>query len=117
MKKVIRIIILVVILGIFAATIIYLYNKSKEKPVVYKTESPFTTTIVRKTVATGSVIPRKEIEIKPQVSGIVEEIYVEAGKKVRKGDILAKVRIIPDLVNLNNAEARVERSKISYEDA
>lgn len=117
MKKVIRIIVLVVILAVFAATIIYLYNKSKEKPVVYKTESPFTTTIVRKTVATGSVIPRKEIEIKPQVSGIVEEIYVEAGKKVRKGDFLAKVRIIPDLVNLNNAEARVERAKIAYDDA
>jgi HlyD family secretion protein len=117
MKKVIRIIVLVVILAVFAATIIYLYNKSKEKPVVYKTETPFTTTIIRKTVATGSVIPRKEIEIKPQVSGIVEEIYVEAGKKVRKGDVLAKVRIIPDLVNLNNAEARVERSKISYDDA
>ncbi len=117
MKKVIRILVLVVILAIFAATIIYLYNKSKEKPVVYKTETPFNTTIVRKTVATGSVVPRKEIEIKPQVSGIVEEIYVEAGKKVRKGEILAKVRIIPDLVNLNNAEARVERAKIAFEDA
>jgi HlyD family secretion protein len=117
MKKTIRIIVLVIILAIFAATIIYLYNKSKQKPVVYKTETPFTATIIRKTVATGSVIPRKEIEIKPQVSGIVEEIYVEAGKKVRKGDILAKVRIIPDLVNLNNAEARVDRAKIAYDDA
>jgi HlyD family secretion protein len=117
MKKTIRIIGLVIILAIFAATIIYLYNKSKEKPVVYKTDTPFTTTIIRKTVATGSVIPRKEIEIKPQVSGIVDELYVEAGKKVRKGDILAKVRIIPDMVNLNNAEARVERAKIAYDDA
>jgi HlyD family secretion protein len=117
MKKVIRIIVLVVILAIFAATIIYLYNKSKEKPVTFKTETPFTTTIVRKTVATGSVVPRKEIEIKPQVSGIVDEIYVEAGKKVKKGDVLAKVRIIPDLVNLNNAEARLERAKIAYDDA
>jgi len=117
MKKVIRIIILVVILLVFAATIFYLYNKSKEKPVVYTTEKPFITTVIRKTVATGSVIPRKEIEIKPQVSGIVEEIYVEAGKNVRKGDILAKIRIIPDLVNLNNAEARLERAKITFDDA
>jgi HlyD family secretion protein len=117
MKKTIRIIGLVIILAIFAATIIYLYNKSKQKPVVYKTDTPFTTTIIRKTVATGSVIPRKEIEIKPQVSGIVDELYIEAGKKVRKGDILAKVRIIPDMVNLNNAEARVERAKIAYDDA
>ena len=76
MKKILRISLLVIILGLFAATIFYLYNKSKEKPVVLKTETPFMTNIVKKTVATGSVIPRKEIEIKPQVSGIVEEIYV-----------------------------------------
>ena len=117
MKKILRVSLLVIILGLFAATIFYLYNKSKEKPVVYKTDKPFVTNIVKKTVATGSVIPRKEIEIKPQVSGIVEEIYVEAGKKVNAGDIIAKVRIIPDLVNLNNAEGRVERAKISQDDA
>jgi HlyD family secretion protein len=94
-----------------------LYNKSKQKPVVYTTEKPFITTIIKKTVATGSVIPRKEIEIKPQVSGIVEEIYVEAGKKVNTGDVIAKVRIIPDLVNLNNAEGRLERARIALDDA
>ena len=117
MKKILRISLLVIILGLFVATIFYLYNKSKEKPVVFKTDKPFKTNIVKKTVATGSVIPRKEIEIKPQVSGIVEEVYVEAGKKVNAGDVLAKVRIIPDLVNLNNAEGRLERAKIAQEDA
>jgi HlyD family secretion protein len=116
-KKILRISVLVIILAVFAVTIYYLYNKSKEKPVVYMTEQPFTTNIIKKTVATGSVIPREEIEIKPKVSGIVEEIFVEPGTKVRKGDIIAKVRIIPDLVNLNNAEARLERAKISYDDA
>jgi HlyD family secretion protein len=117
MKKIIRIVLLVIILLLFITTIIYLYGKSKEKPVVFQTDKPFTTTIIKKTVATGSVIPRKEIDIKPQVSGIVEELYVQAGKNVRQGDILARVRIIPDLVNLNNAEARLERAKISYDDA
>jgi HlyD family secretion protein len=117
MKKFIRISLLVIILAVFIVTIFYLYNKSKEKPVVFQTEKPFTTTIIKKTVATGSVIPRKEIEIKPQVSGIVEEVFVEAGKSVRQGDIIARVRIIPDLINLNNAEARVERAKIAYDDA
>ena len=117
MKKILRISLLVIILGLFVATIFYLYNKSREKPVVFKTDKPFITNIVKKTVATGSVIPRKEIEIKPQVSGIVEEIYVEAGKKVNSGDILAKIRIIPDLVNLNNAEGRLERAKIAQDDA
>ena len=117
MKKIIRITLLVVILAVFALTIIYLYRKSQEKPVVYKTETPFLTDIIRKTVATGSVVPRKEIEIKPQVSGIVEELFVEAGKYVRQGDVIARVRIIPDLVNLNNAEARLERAKIAFDDA
>lgn len=108
---------LIIILGLFAGTIFYLYNKSKEKPVVYRTEKAFKTNIVKKTVATGSVIPRKEIEIKPQVSGIVEEIYVEAGNRVKSGDVIAKVRIIPDLVNLNNAEGRKERAQIAMDDA
>jgi len=116
-KVVIRVTLLVVILAVFGITIWYLYDKSKEKPVVYMTEQPFKTNIIRKTVATGSVIPREEIEIKPKVSGIVEEIFVEPGEKIRKGDIIAKVRIIPDLVNLNNAEARLERARIAFEDA
>ncbi len=117
MKKILKISLLVIILAVFVITIVYLYNKSKEKPVVFQTETPFKTNIIKKTVATGSVIPRKEIEIKPQVSGIVEEIYVEAGKNIRSGEVIAKVRIIPDLVNLNNAEGRVERAKIAFDDA
>lgn len=117
LRKIIRIVVLVLILAIFIVTIFYLYNKSREKPVVFKTDTPFVTNIIKKTVATGSIIPRKEIEIKPQVSGIVEEIYIEAGKKVRAGDVIAKIRIIPDLVNLNNAEARLEKAKIAYDDA
>jgi HlyD family secretion protein len=117
LKKILRITLLVIILAIFVITILYLYNKSKEKPVVFQTDKAFVTNIIKKTVATGSVIPRKEIEIKPQVSGIVEELFVEAGKKVRNGDVIARIRIIPDLVNLNNAESRVERAKIAFDDA
>lgn len=116
-KKIIRIAILVIVLGAFGFTIYYLYNKSKEKPVVYLTEQPFVTDVIRKTVATGSVIPREEIEIKPKVSGIVEQVFVEPGNKIKKGDAIAKVRIIPDLVNLNNAEARMERAQIAFDDA
>jgi HlyD family secretion protein len=117
MRKIIKISLLITILAVFAATIFYLYRKSQEKPVVFKTETPFVTNIIKKTVATGSVIPRKEIEIKPQVSGIVEELFVQAGKPVRQGDVIARVRIIPDLINLNNAEARLERAKIAFDDA
>ena len=117
MKKVFRIILLVIIVGVFAATIYFLYQKSKKEPVVYETEKPFVTDIIKKTVATGSVVPRKEIEIKPQVSGIIEEIYIEPGDIVKNGDLIAKVRIIPNMINLNNAEARLDQAKIDYEDA
>ena len=117
MKKVFKIIIGVVILGIFGYTMFFLYQKSKPKPVVFETKSPFKANIIKKTVATGSVVPRKEIEIKPKVSGIIEEIYIKPGQHIKKGDLIAKINIVPDMVNLNNAESRLNRAKISYEDS
>ena len=117
MKKILRITLLVVIIGIFGWTIYFLYQKSKPKPVVYETKTAFVTDIIKKTVATGSVVPRKEIEIKPQVSGIIEAIYIEPGDVVKNGDLIAKVRIIPNMINLNNAEARLDQGKIDYDDA
>jgi HlyD family secretion protein len=117
MKKVLKIILVIVIIGIFGGTIFYLYSKSREKPVVYTTEKPFYTDIVKKTVATGEVVPRKEIEIKPQVSGIIHKIFVEPGDKVEEGDLLARVKIIPNMVNLNNAKTRLNKAEINYEDA
>ena len=117
MKKAFKIIIGVVILGIFGYTMFFLYQKSKTKPIVYETKSPFKANIIKKTVATGSIVPRKEIEIKPKVSGIIEEIYIKPGQHIKKGDLIAKVKIIPDMVNLNNAESRLNRAKISYEDS
>lgn len=117
MKKALKIFALVVVLSIFIYTIYFLYEKSQAKPVVFETTQPIKTEIIKSTVATGSVVPRKEIMIKPQVSGIVEELYVEAGDMVRKGDMIAKIKIIPDMVNLNNAQSRVNRAKINFEDA
>lgn len=104
-------------LGAFVATFYYLFNKSKSEPVVYSTEQAFTTNIVKKTVATGSVVPRNEIEIKPQLSGIISELYVEAGQEIKTGDLLAKIKVIPNMTNLNNAENRVNRAKISLSNA
>ncbi|HPR32747.1 MAG TPA: efflux RND transporter periplasmic adaptor subunit [Prolixibacteraceae bacterium] len=117
MKKFLKIFGIVLLVALFLGTFYFLYSKSKKKPVVYRTETPKFDNIVKKTVATGSVVPRKEIEIKPQVSGIIEEIYLEAGQRVKNGDIIARVKIIPDMVTLNNAESRVNRAKLNYEDA
>ncbi len=117
MKKFFKILLIVFLIVSLFGTVYFLYTKSKKQPDVFKTESPKIDNIVKKTVATGSVVPRKEIEIKPQVSGIVEEIYLEAGSKVKTGDIIAKVKIIPDMVTLNNAESRVNQAQLNYDDA
>jgi HlyD family secretion protein len=117
MKKALKIIFAVVIGIVFLGTIYFLYNKSKAEPVVYETTSPFVTNIIKKSVATGTVEPRKEIEIKPKVSGIIEEIYLEAGQIVKAGDVIARVKIIPNMVNLNNAESRLNRARISLDNA
>lgn len=117
MKRALKILGGVIVISVFVYTIYFLYQKSQAKPVEYETTKPFRTEIIKSTMATGSVVPRKEIMIKPQVSGIVEELYVEAGDMIKKGDLLAKIKIIPDMVNLNNAQSRVNRAKINYEDA
>jgi HlyD family secretion protein len=117
MKKVLKILVLVIIIGAIGGTMFFLYQKSKKKPVVYEVKTPFISNVIKKTVATGSVVPRKEIQIKPQVSGIIEEIFIEAGQNVKKGDLIARVKIIPNMVELNNAESRLNKAKINYEDA
>lgn len=117
MKKFFKILLLIVVLGAIIGTMFFLYQKSKKKPTIYETKSPFVSDVIKKTVATGSVVPRKEIEIKPQVSGIVEEIFIEAGQQVKKGDLIARVKIIPNMVELNNAESRLNKAKINFEDS
>lgn len=117
MKKFFRILGIVVLVGIFGGTIYFLYTKSKKQPDVFENKSPFVSNVIKKTVATGSVVPRQEIEIKPQVSGIIDELYVEAGDFVKKDQVIARIKIIPDMVNLNAAESRVKRAQINFEDA
>lgn len=108
---------IIVVIVVFIGTIWFLYNKSKAEPIVYETATPFVTNIIKKTVATGSVVPRKEIVVKPKVSGIVDEIFIEAGQYVKTGDVMARVKIIPNMVNLNSAESRVNRANITMEHA
>jgi HlyD family secretion protein len=117
MKIVLRIILILFVGVLIIGGIYFLYSKSKKNPVVFNTETPTISNIVQKTVATGSVKPRREIAIKPQVSGIVEEIYVQPGNHVKKGDLIAKVKIIPDMVALNSAESRHNKAIIQLEDA
>ncbi len=115
MKKIIRIVIWVVILAAFIGTLAFLASKSRKKPVVYEIQVPTKINIVKKTIATGSVVPRKEIQIKPQISGIVQEIYLEAANAVKEGQIIAKVKVIPDMISLNAAESRVNQAQLNFE--
>ena len=95
----------------------YFYQQSKKDPVSYDSTEPTYRDIVNKTVATGSIKPRKEVQIKPQVSGIVEQLYVEAGDQIKQGDRIAKIKLIPSPVNVNNAESGVELARIRYNEA
>ncbi|MBY0424934.1 MAG: efflux RND transporter periplasmic adaptor subunit [Cytophagales bacterium] len=115
MKKVVIWVVLVLFLGLSGWLGYYFYKKSKQDPIIYKTENPVITTIIKKTVATGSIVPRREVLIKPQVSGIVEALYVEAGQLVKKGQLLARIKIVPNMVNLNQAQTSLETAKINFE--
>jgi HlyD family secretion protein len=115
MKNIILWIVFVSFLGLSGWLGYYFYKKSKQDPIIYKTETPFITTIIKKTVATGSIVPRREVLIKPQVSGIVEAIVVEAGELVKKGQLLARIKIVPNMVSLNQAQTSLETAKINLE--
>ncbi len=117
MNKIIWSSVSVVILGVFVWTAVFLYNKSQEKPVIFETATPFVTDIVKKTVATGKILPRKEVDIKPQVSGVVDKLFVEAGTDIKKGDLIARIQLIPDMEHLNGAESRLEIAELNMENA
>jgi HlyD family secretion protein len=117
MKTFFKILSGIILVGIIGYTMYFLYQKSQVVPVVYETTSPVVINIIKKTTATGSVVPRKEIEIKPVVSGIIDDLYVEEGTMVKKGDLIARIRIIPNMINLNNAKSRIDVAKINLKDA
>ena len=96
---------------------LYLYKKSQAKPITYTTEQAEITDLVKKTVATGSVVPRQSVDIKPKVTGVLSRIDVEPGKVVKIGDAIGKVDIIPDAQNLNAADSQVRSAQITLDNA
>ncbi len=117
MKRFLKIALLLLFVALVLWVFVYLYKQSKTAPTVYEIETPFTTNIIKKTVATGSVVPRKEIAIKPQESGIITAIYVEPGELVKQGDMIARIQIIPEMVQVNEAESRVNKAKLAFANA
>lgn len=115
MKKGLTVFILIFIALVFFGALYYLYVKNQQSPVVFETETPEIKTIVKNTIATGNIVPDEEVLIKPNISGIIEEIYIEAGGFVKAGDMIAKIRVVPNISNLSNTQSQVASSKISLE--
>ncbi|MDR2954948.1 MAG: efflux RND transporter periplasmic adaptor subunit [Prevotella sp.] len=113
MKKILRIVLLVILGLVVLGTFYFLWQKSQPKEVVYEIVTAETGDIENTSVATGKVSPRDEILIKPQISGIVSEVLKEAGDLVKVGDVIATVKVVPDVSQLNAAESRVNVADIS----
>lgn len=102
---------------IFIVVLIWFGKMNSKSPVQFDTEKAFKATIVKKTVATGKVTPLEEIEIKPQITGIIDKIYLLEGAKVKKGDLIATVRVVPNEQALLSAKGRVDNVKIRLDNA
>ena len=113
MKKFIKIGGLVAVVLIFIATFVFLYQKSRPVETRYSIYPCEVGDVKSTTIATGNIEPRDEILIKPQISGIIDEVYKVAGEKVKKGEVIAKVKVIPELGQLNSAESRVRIAEIN----
>jgi len=116
MKKSITRIILLLIVVCFGGAMYYLYQKNSENPVSYETEQASKQTIIKKTVATGSILPLEEVLIKPNISGVIEEVFVEGGDYVKSGDLLCKIKVVPNLNSLNDARNAIDETKIGLDD-
>lgn len=117
MKKYSKLIVAAVIAIVFIGTFVFLYQKSKPKPVVYNEFTPKVTDISKVTVITGKIEPRDEVSVKPQISGIITHLYKQAGDMVSAGEVIAKVKVIPDMGQLSSAEARVRLAGINLKQA
>ena len=117
MKKYSKLIIAAIIALIFIGTFVFLWQKSQPKEVVYNEFTPQLDSIQKTTIITGKIEPRNEVNVKPQISGIISELYKEPGDRVNAGDVIAKVKVIPDMNQLSSAEMRVRLAEINLKQA
>ena len=98
---------------VFIGTFVFLWKKSQPKPVVYDELTPAMQDIRKTTIITGKIEPRNEVNVKPQISGIISELLKEPGQYVQQGEVIAKVKVIPDMGSLSSAESRVRLADIN----
>ena len=113
--RILWVLLLLLLLAGFGWLANYFYRQAHADPITYKTETPFVTDIVKKAVATGSIVPRREVQIKPQVSGIVDELYVEAGQPIKQGQLIARIRTVANAGNVNSAQNNIQAARIAVE--
>lgn len=117
MKKYSKLIIAAIIALIFIGTFVFLWQKSQPKETVYSEFTPKLDSLQKTTIITGKIEPRNEVNVKPQISGIIAELYKEPGDYVNAGDVIAKVKVIPDMSQLSSAEMRVRLAEINLNQA
>jgi HlyD family secretion protein len=117
MKKYSKLIIAAIVALIFIGTFVFLWQKSRPKEIVYNEFTPKVENIRKTTIITGKIEPRNEVNVKPQISGIITELLKEPGQYVNAGDIIAKVKVIPDMGQLSSAESRVRLADINVQQA
>ncbi|MBQ6064872.1 MAG: efflux RND transporter periplasmic adaptor subunit [Prevotella sp.] len=113
MKKYFKFIIALLVALVFIGTFVFLWRKSQPQPVAYEEFTPKVMDISKTTVVTGKIEPRNEVNVKPQISGIITQLYKEAGDRVQAGEVIAKVKVIPDMQQLSSAEARVRLANVN----
>ncbi|MBQ9476529.1 MAG: efflux RND transporter periplasmic adaptor subunit [Bacteroidales bacterium] len=117
MKRFVKYIIFALIAVLFIGTFLFLYRKSRPEVLRYEELTATVMNIDRATVVTGKVEPRNEVNVKPQINGIIAELYKEAGQQVKEGEVIAKLRVIPDMQSLSSAQSRVRLSEINLRQA
>jgi HlyD family secretion protein len=115
MKKGVTITILILIAIVFFGALYYLYAKNQESPIVFETDKVEVKTILKSTLATGNIVPDEEVLIKPNISGIIEAVYIKAGESVKAGDMIAKIRVVANVSSLSNSQNQVKTAKIELD--
>ncbi|WP_281323236.1 efflux RND transporter periplasmic adaptor subunit [Flavobacterium aestivum] len=115
MKKGVTITVLILIALVFFGALYYLYAKNQESPIVFETDKAEVKTIVKSTIATGNIVPDEEVLIKPNISGIIEAVYIKAGENVKAGDLIAKIKVVANVSNLSNSQNQVKTAKIELD--
>ena len=117
MKKFGKYLVFILIALVVAGTFAYLFKRSRPQEIRYEELTAEVADIVKSTVVTGKVQPRDEVNVKPQISGIIAELYKEAGQPVKEGEIIAKLKVIPDMSSLSSAQSRVRLSELNLKQA